>query len=1028
MDQEYGHSLSELFQRALKQPPSRLDEFLRRECGSDSALCAELHEMLREHTRSGWLDQPIVESVPDARPVFYPGQVVSERYKIVRFVGRGGMGEVYEAQDRDLNERVALKTLLPAIAENAGMIARFKQEIQLARRVAHPNVCRVYDLAHDPLRGSSPRSVVFLTMEFLDGETLAASLQREGRLAQIAALPILEQIAQGLNAAHAIRIIHRDLKPSNVMLVPRAVITDFGLARNLPRSTDSTLTLEQGLVGTLDYMAPEVLISYRATIASDIYALGMLAYKTATGRLPFDDKPPLVAAILRSRVPLPPPRSFVSDLDPAWDLAILLALDPDPSRRFETALAFVRALRGETSSMKSPSSLTRRLWISGGVLAASVAVGEISWWVGARLHYQPSADATHFYQQGVDNIRAGAYFAATKALDKAIRLAPHFALAHARLAEAWNALDLTERASQEMLLARREDLSRLPPRDRLQLEAIDLNITREFEPAAVKYEQMRRYVKPDDAGFDVDMGRAYERAGQPLKAIESYSRAARGPSHDPAAWLRLAVLYSRLADSARTAEAFRQADELYQTASNLEGLTEVALQQGISADDRGHVDQATSYLRRALETAQAAGNLHQEIVAKLQLGINAYLAGDASTSERYSQEVVTIALANGMQALAARGLAGLGGSHFRKGDFTGAEKHYRDSLTLARQSGSQILEALTLLPLASLHYQLGHPDDSAREAQEALQVFQANHFARESLQCLTLLGRAQTAHGDIAGAMRSYLQALTLAESVQDHFQMALAHESMGGILSDQERYPEALREYQQNLALSTDKEHIGYAEFQCADTLWRLGRYDEAKAMYTQAEAKAQSFPLLRISILRSRAEMALSEERYSEAAALCRQVLSGPVAEPEAAVAARILGLTRIRQGAWQEGVRKCESAVSLARMIGDRSVQIPAQLTLAEAYLEGGDTSDALTILREVIPSVTDLPDSRWRTLALAAQVDRAKARAYATSARQQLDAIAMQWGSATFALYIRRQDSQRLLRPLSRQFSMMKGNYQ
>src|SRR5262249_50568240 len=132
-----------------------------------------------------------------------------------------------------------------------------------------------------------------------------------------------------------------------------------------------------------------------------------------------------------------------------------------------------------------------------------------------------------------------------KALEQAVRIAPHFPLAHAGLAEAWNELDMTERASQEMLLARRVDISSLAVEDKLQMEAIDLTITREFDAAVGKYEQARKLVR--GLTLDVDLGRAYERAGQPAKALENYRHAAES-LNSPAAWLRLAVLYSRSAE------------------------------------------------------------------------------------------------------------------------------------------------------------------------------------------------------------------------------------------------------------------------------------------------------------------------------------------------------------------------------------------------------------------------------------------------------------------------------------------------
>jgi len=301
-----------------------------------------------------------VAAVP--RPaVFGDGETVAGRYRIVRFLAQGGMGEVYEVEDLELRERAALKTVRPETGADSLAVERFRREIQLARKVTHPNVCRIFDVSHHrplhPLPGEDGQSIIFLTMELLAGETLAERLRRGGPLPPAEALPIVRQVCLGLEAAHQVGIIHRDLKPGNVVLVParggvRAVVTDFGLARlaagHAAESPGApTLTTAGGLVGTAAYLAPEQLDDGEITTAVDIYALGIVLYEMATGTVPFVGESLLATAVKRLKENPVSPRTHAPHLDQRWESAILRCLEREPAARFSTPLEIVAALTGE---------------------------------------------------------------------------------------------------------------------------------------------------------------------------------------------------------------------------------------------------------------------------------------------------------------------------------------------------------------------------------------------------------------------------------------------------------------------------------------------------------------------------------------------------------------------------------------------------------------------------------------------------------------------------------------------------------
>jgi serine/threonine protein kinase len=928
--------------------------------------------------------------------VFGPGQVVSDRYRILRFINRGGMGEVYEADDLELHERVALKTLRPEIAADAYSIAHFKQEIQLSRKVTHPNVCKVFDLTLHTGAGPGSTVVYFLTMELLAGETIEARLRREGVMSPDEALPLLSQVAAALDAAHQAGIIHRDLKPSNIMLLAgaerrQAVVTDFGLARSSepPDPDAATHTMTMHIQGTPGYMAPELLEGGTATVSSDVYALGVTAYRMVAGNLP--TKPDVMAA-----------------LDPKWRQAIQRALDREPAKRFSSAGEFVDCIRG-TGPVTVPAIRihNKRPLFAGAALVAVLLAAFMSWRAWDRRHAQPSAEVMQLFRMGTDNIHAASYFAATKALEQTVRMAPHYSLAHARLAEAWMELELPEKASMEMLVARRETTTELSSFDRMQIDAIDRSITREFAGAAAKYREMLKSNGADRADIYVDLGRTLEKSEQQAQAIENYLLATKANPRYAAAWLRLAVLHSQALQSATAQEEFHKAEELYQVASNFEGLTEVVYQRSVDANRRERLEENAEYARKALESAHTTGNVHQEIRAKLQLGSNAIFSGDSALAEKYAREALETARSSHIESLAIRGILILSNAYRTERDLPNAEKYCREALDLARRNESGRLVAQSLATLASLHNAEGRSEEADREAQEALAFFEPHHYARESLQCLALHGRAQRNRGD-PGAMDSFRHALEMAETLRDSRQMSLAHESMGGLLAEQERLSESIEHYQKSLELSTSSQQIGYAALECAVSLWPLGRYTEATAMFSKAESTANRFPALRLTIAGSEAEMLASQRSFREAVALCSRTLAASPEPGATLTLTRVLGFAQIALGKKKDGLRNCEAALSMAEKLGGVSSLLSAQLTAAEARIAVSDTAGALTLLREIEPSAAKLPLSHWYALALTARADPRNARDYTLAAKHQLDQIEQQWGNHDFHMYIMRPD--------------------
>ncbi len=310
---------------------------------------------------------------PAGGAVFERGHVVAGRYRIVRLIARGGMGEVYEAEDLELHDAVALKTIRPEIADDPVTVERFRREIQIARKITHPNVCRVFDVDHDQ---SSGVDVTFVTMELLAGQTLRELILERGPLSTDAALPIARQIADALTAAHRAGVVHRDLKSANVMLVPepgqeqpRVVVTDFGLARALV-SDDRTVTNSGDIVGSPAYMAPEQIAGGPITPATDIFAFGVLLYELVTRGHPFEAETRIASLMKRLQQPAVSPRAFMPQLDAAWERALLRCVEKEPADRFQDARSVIRALEGEATGVlpSQRRARVRRLGVAFGAV------------------------------------------------------------------------------------------------------------------------------------------------------------------------------------------------------------------------------------------------------------------------------------------------------------------------------------------------------------------------------------------------------------------------------------------------------------------------------------------------------------------------------------------------------------------------------------------------------------------------------------------------------------------------------------
>jgi serine/threonine protein kinase/tetratricopeptide (TPR) repeat protein len=331
--------------------------------------------------------------------IFNEGDILGGRYEILKILGMGGMGAVYKARDMEVDRFVALKVIRPELAGNAAILARFKQELILARQVTHRNIVRIYDL-------NEAGGVKFITMEYVEGEDLRSILVRQGKISSGEAVGIMLQVCAGLQAAHAEGVIHRDLKPSNIMRDPsgRIVIMDFGLARTIQ---GDGMTQTGMMIGTMEYMSPEQAMGKDLDARSDQFAVGLIFYELLSGRVPFVADSAIASLVKRTQESAVPLANVDANIPPELSAIVSKCLERDPAARFPTLQELVdeleiwqgqkprtgqSALSRPAASRVTPAAAKRPFtkWIAIGIAVLVLAVGAV---VGIRYAIRAGTSA-----------------------------------------------------------------------------------------------------------------------------------------------------------------------------------------------------------------------------------------------------------------------------------------------------------------------------------------------------------------------------------------------------------------------------------------------------------------------------------------------------------------------------------------------------------------------------------------------------------------------------------------------------------
>ncbi|HEY0546436.1 MAG TPA: protein kinase [Pyrinomonadaceae bacterium] len=993
------------------------------------------------------------------------GKSVSH-YRILSKLGEGGMGTVYAAEDLHLGRRVAIKFLNSSSSDHHYR-ARFLREARAISSLSHPYIATVHDY------GETDEEQPFLVMELVQGETLGELLEQSA-LTLWRAVEIIECVAEALAEAHSQGIVHRDIKPSNVIITERGLVKvlDFGLAKRIVeedfRETDqnartllATHTRDGVVVGTPLYLSPEQATGAKVDGRSDLFALGALLYECISGKPAFSGGSVIEIGAQVLHIDPPPPSDINPQVPTELDRITLKALAKKLPERYQTAeemradLAAARSVmstngkrierislpRGaghRTSALNTISHTLRKPRISvftlaASALALSLMVFGLVWMLRPKPHVPP-AKALTFYERGVNFLREGAYYQASKSLEKAVSIDDDFALAHARLAEALTELDDADRAKTEMLRANSlvPNRSALSKQDALYLDAINAVVVNKYADAAGYYKQMAD-LAPDQPDVYVDLGRANEKGDEADKALDNYLKAIQHDGQYPTAYLRAAIIYIRKKDMGTAILTLEKAASLYEGLGNLEGRTEVLYWRGVLYTDKAKYTDASAVLKQALSLAESNGSEPQRINILLQLSRLSYNLGDTAQAGEYANEALQSAEQNGLNNLATLALLDLGNALSGSNEYKRAEDIFRRALELALRNKARRLEAMSWMNIGGALMQQFRMDEGLPLVEQALAFFRQDNYRKYISFCLTYLGRGYRVKGEYDKAREAFQQKLEQAQAPGDQKGVASAQGEIANAFAKQKRYPEALQNYEASYQLAKslgERQTIAYNRMNSGYVLSQLGRNVEARQSLDEATDLASKpdspYKAVLVEIEMIRAQLALTERDFASAKKISQRALDeAGKSYPDVAVGAKItLGLAQSLSGQTREGKLTCEDALAMARQENEEALISDAMLALAQALYESGDAAGALKQALEAEEHSARLgeQESIWRAWLIAARSslrtgDRQGAREQLAHANDALSTLQQQWGTQAFELYQSRRDVQALHRQLS-----------
>ncbi|HUK73930.1 MAG TPA: tetratricopeptide repeat protein [Candidatus Bathyarchaeia archaeon] len=963
MESNAGSRANAVAQPSLKVPHND---------ASDAATLADAGSS--RPSSSGSPPHPIFSHI--GATIFHEGDVLGGRYEIQKLLGMGGMGAVYKARDMEVERVVGLKVIRPDLAGNPAILARFKQELVLARQITHKNIVRIYDL-------NEADGVKFITMEFIEGEDLRTILTRHGKLAPEEAVDITTQVCGGLQAAHAEGVIHRDLKPGNIMrdASGRVVIMDFGLARSLQ---GDGMTQTGMMIGTMEYMSPEQAMGKDLDARSDEFAVGLILYELLTGFMPYQADSAIASLVKRTQERVRPLVEVDSAIPAQLSDIVCRCLERDPNDRFASVQQLAEELeiwRGKKprsgGSLAAVSKLVaapqpKRLpvkWIAIGlavlVLAIATPTG-IHYWSAKRA--QPAAAQgpvmslaiVPFYNASGDSSMNWMGASIAEALSTDIGQSPHVhSVSPTRLQQVLQDLRVSSQSQMDLSMLKRiaaftnadtivsGQYERMGSQTRITATVHDLKNERDTAVSAdVANEQdllasleklagdLRLKLAANSDLFKELEGhsqhvttksipalRAYDeglqlaRAGNDTQAVAKFEEATTQDPSFAMAFSKLAETYAALGHDDKAQEASRRALELSDNLPAHDRFLIAANDAGIRHDTAKAIaayEQLVKVNPDDTDTQFALARLYED-------------SGNYDQAKKYLAKVLAADPKN-VQALLASGRVDI-----RSGDSQASLEPLNTALSLAIQFGNEQQKGNALQALGVAYQRLNKPDDALRNFQQALEIRRKIGDQRGIANSLLQIGQIQEGMSNSKAALASYQEAVEVDRKIGDQSGLVQSLMTLGLLQLNLTRYDEALQHTNEALQIARDN----HDESSQATLLLNIGIAHFSKGQYQDALTYLQQ-------------SQGISERlKMQETLAL----------------ALHNLGLTNSSLGQYDAATSEYMKALDAARAADDETLLATVYTDMGSLFASQGQYGAALKAQRQAVDNFRRLNDRSY-----------------------------------------------------------------